>query len=180
MTRGQRLQGANLTLDSLSAFAIAFINHEDVGNFHDAGFDGLHIIAHAGDKNHDGDIGEPHDIDFILADAYGFDHDRSRPEASSTVATSAVARASPPSDPRVAMLRIKMPGSAEMILHADAVAKNRAARVGTGWIDRDDADAAVLLLFMAIVLGKLIDQRALARSGRASQANGAGVAGIRE
>jgi len=34
---------------------------------------------------------------------------RSRPEASSTVAASAVARANPPSDPRVAMLRMKSP-----------------------------------------------------------------------
>src|SRR5689334_25442585 len=47
---------------------------KNVGNFHNAGLDGLHVIAHAGDKNHNGHIGQPHNIDFILADSYSFNH----------------------------------------------------------------------------------------------------------
>ena len=48
-----------------------------------------------------------------------------------------------------------------MILHADAVAQNRSARVRTGRVDGDNADRLILFL-IALVLGKLIDQRALA------------------
>ena len=64
-----------------------------------------------------------------------------------------------------------------MILHADAVAENRAAGVGTGRIDGDDADGAVLL---AIVLGELIDQGALPCSRRAGETDDACFARMRE
>ena len=64
-----------------------------------------------------------------------------------------------------------------MLLHANAVAENRAAGVGTGRIDGDDAHGAIL---PAINAGELIDERALACSGRASQAEDAGFAGMRE
>ena len=73
---GQGLQGANLTFHSLSAFAVALVDNKNVGNFHDAGFDALHIIAHAGDQNYNRNICESHDVHFILPNAYGFDHDQ--------------------------------------------------------------------------------------------------------
>src|SRR5207244_532956 len=71
----KRLQRANLTFHELSAFAVTFINDENVGDLHDSGFDGLHIVAHAGDEDHNGDIGHAHYVNFILADANGFNHD---------------------------------------------------------------------------------------------------------
>lgn len=54
-----------------------------------------------------------------------------------------------------------------MILHADSVAQNRPTGVRASGIDRDDPDRTV---FFAIVLGQLINQRALASAGRTSEA----------
>ena len=68
-------------------------------------------------------------------------------------------------------------GIGVVVLHANAVAQNRAAGVGAGRVDGDDADG---LIFFAIVLGELIDQRALPCSGRAGQTDDARVAGVRE
>ena len=50
-----------------------------------------------------------------------------------------------------------------MILHANAIPKNRPTRIRAGGINCDDPDCAVLL---AIVIGQLIHQRALASAGR--------------
>ncbi len=65
----------------------------------------------------------------------------------------------------------------EMILHADAVAQNRSAGVRTGRVHGDDADGLVVL---AVVLGQLVDQRALAGSRRARQTENARMAGVGE
>ena len=64
-----------------------------------------------------------------------------------------------------------------MALHADAIAKDRAAGVRTGGIDGDDANCFSL---RAVMRGQPIDQRALARSRRACHADHKGVAGVRE
>lgn len=53
-----------------------------------------------------------------------------------------------------------------MLLHADAVAENRSACVRTGGINRDDADRA---FFLTVVVGQLIDQRALTRPRRTGE-----------
>ena len=107
MAQCEGLQCADFAFHLLRALAITLVDHEDVGDLHDAGLDGLDVVAHAGNENHNRDVGEADDIDFILPDADGFDQDRGRGrEASSTVVTSAVVRASPPRDPRVAMLRM--------------------------------------------------------------------------
>lgn len=54
-----------------------------------------------------------------------------------------------------------------MILHANTIPQNRPARVGTGGIDRNNANRAI---FFAIVLGQLIDQGTLAGTGRTGKA----------
>jgi len=64
-----------------------------------------------------------------------------------------------------------------MALHANAVAEDCTPGVGTGGIDRDDADAVLLF---AIILRQLIDQRAFAGAGCARKANGLRFAGMRE
>ena len=56
-----------------------------------------------------------------------------------------------------------------MLLHADAVAENCTAGVRTSGIDRNNADGLILF---AIVLCKLIDQRAFAGAGSAGQTDG--------
>ena len=53
-----------------------------------------------------------------------------------------------------------------MILHPDAIAKNRAATVWTGGINRYDTHRAILL---AVVFGELINQGTLARPGSSGQ-----------
>src|SRR4029077_381092 len=64
-----------------------------------------------------------------------------------------------------------------MVLHADAAAQNRATRVGTGRIHRNDAQR---LARTSVMLGKLIDQRALPRPGRAGKTQDARLAAMRE
>ena len=64
-----------------------------------------------------------------------------------------------------------------MILHANAIPQNRSARIRAGGIDRDDPDRTILF---AIVLGQLIDQRALARPRRSGQAENSRVARLRK
>src|SRR5215472_15062140 len=54
---------------------VTLVDHKNVGYLHDAGFDGLHIVSHARDQNHDGDVGNADDLDFVLPHADGFNHD---------------------------------------------------------------------------------------------------------
>ncbi len=55
--------------------------------------------------------------------------------------------------------------------------KNRAAGVGTGGVNRNDADG---LAGFAVLLGKLVHQGALACSGSAGHADDARVPGVRK
>ena len=64
-----------------------------------------------------------------------------------------------------------------MILHANAIAQNRSASVGTGGVDGDNADGTIIF---AIEAGQLIDQRALARSGRPRQPKHTGFPAVWE
>ena len=59
-----------------------------------------------------------------------------------------------------------------MLLHANAVAENCAAGIGTGGIDRDNADGVFLF---AIMFRQLIDERAFAGAGGAGQTDGASL-----
>ena len=141
----QRLQSANFPLHSLGAFAVALVDHEDVGDLHDAGFDGLHIVAHARHQNDDGDIGQAHDVHFILPDSDGFDHDQ---VASRGIEHGRdIRRGASQSAQRTARGHAANvdSGIGKMLLHADAIAQNRSARVRACGIDRDDADGLVLL-----------------------------------
>jgi len=62
-----------------------------------------------------------------------------------------------------------------MILHANAVAENCSACIWARRIDCDDADR---LIFFAVVLSELINQRALPCPRRTRQANDARMAGV--
>ena len=64
-----------------------------------------------------------------------------------------------------------------MVLHSNAVPQNCPARIRTSRIDRDNAD---LLLLFAIVFGKLIHQRTLARSRSARKTDNARLASVWE
>ena len=128
----------------------------------------MDIVAHAGDKDHDSDVGEANDVDFILADPDRFDQDE---VASGGIQKRGdVGGGAGQSTERAARGHAADvdAGVGKVVLHADAVAENRAAGVGAGGIDGDDGDGAILL---AIKAGELIDQRALPRARRTGQAD---------
>ncbi len=136
------------------------------------GLDGLHIVAHAGHENHDRDISQAHDIDFVLPNADGLDQDdiaSGSIEHGSDISRCACQSAQRSARRHAANVNSRI---GEVILHTDAVAQNRAARVRAGGIDRDDADGTILF---AIVPRQLIDQRALSGARRASEPNDAGL-----
>ena len=58
---------------AIGAVAIALVDHEDVGDLHDAGLERLHVVAGARHQHDDRDVGGADDVDFVLADADGFD-----------------------------------------------------------------------------------------------------------
>jgi hypothetical protein len=64
-----------------------------------------------------------------------------------------------------------------MILHANTVAKDRPARVGTSGIDGNDSNRAI---FFSVVLGQLVDQRTFASARRASEAQNPRMPGLGE
>ncbi len=125
--------------------AIRFVDDEDVGDLHNAGLDRLHVVAHAGHQHHHRHLRQRRDLDFVLSHAHGFDdHEVAAGGIHQSAPDRAVARASPP----VAAARRhgadEDAGVGVMLLHADAVAQNRAAGDAAGGIDRDDRHGLAL------------------------------------
>ena len=58
-----------------SALAIALVDHEDVGDLHQARFVGLHRIAPAWVDHNNGGVGFARDLDLYLSDTNGLDQD---------------------------------------------------------------------------------------------------------
>src|SRR5579863_5791367 len=161
----------------LSAVAIAFVDHENIGDLHDARFDGLHVVTHARHQYQYRDIGQTHDVHFILAHAHRLNHNQI---ATRSVEHSGhVGRGTRQSAERTARCHASNinPRVGKMFLHADAVTQNCSAGVRAGGIDGDNAYAAI---FLAIKAGKLIDQRALPRPRRSSEAEDARLAAVRK
>src|SRR5438477_1129477 len=71
----ERKHGLNLLFETVGPFPIGFVKDEDVRDFHQAGFHVLNIVAEARYKNDHYAIGEPYDVNFILANANGFNED---------------------------------------------------------------------------------------------------------
>ena len=65
-----------VTLQALGTIAIRFIDDEQVGDFHNAGLDGLDGIAAFWHQNQDRRIGGGHDIKLGLADAHRLHDDQ--------------------------------------------------------------------------------------------------------
>src|SRR5262245_18545470 len=62
-------------LHFLHARAVTFIDDKDVTDFHDARLERLDVVAHSGNENDDRNVGEFHNVDFVLPDADSFDDD---------------------------------------------------------------------------------------------------------
>src|SRR5215471_20047878 len=156
-----------LFFEAVGAFAVGFVEDENVADFHQAGFHVLDIIAKTGDENDEDTIGEADDVHFVLADSDGFDEDlvlacgveKERDFGCGTgEAAEESARGHGANENAVI---------ACVTLHADAIAENGPSCVRAGGIDRYDADALVLF---AVVRGEAIDEGALAGAGSAGDA----------
>ena len=157
----KRQHAFDLALRLLRAGPVGLVDDEDIGDLHDAGFDGLNIVAHAGDQHDHRDVGERRDIDFILPHADRLDDD----EVESGGAEQARERGAGARESAGCAARghgaDEDAGIGVMALHADAVAEDRAARGAAGGIDRDDRDC---LPAAAHLRGQRVDQRTLARA----------------
>lgn len=175
--RDERLQGADLLLDAVGALAVGFVDDKDIGDFHHACFQALHVVAHAGDQDDDGDVGEARDLDFVLANADGFE--KEDVFAAGFDQQSDVGGGGGETAERAARghgARVEA-WVAEALLKADAVAEDGAAGEGAGGIDGDDADGSGR---RAVVGGEPVDERAFAGSGSAGDADAQAAAGMRE
>ena len=171
------MQAADFLLDAVGSFAVGFIHDEDVGDFHDAGFEALDIVAHAGDEDDEGDVGEAGDLDFILADADGFDEENifaAGFEDESDVGGGEGESAERAAGGHGAGVEA---GVTVAILETNAIAEDGAAGEGAGGVDGDDADGFAGIAKSA---GEAVDEGALAGAGRAGDADAEGAAGVRE
>ena len=148
---------------------IALVDHEYVGDLHNARFDALHIIAHAGHENYDSDVGNTDNVNLVLTDTDSFDHYNvaagriEHHRYSGGRARQATKRAACGHAANVNA------GIRKMLLHANAVAQNRPACIRARGINGNNSDAAILT---AIMLRQLVHQRALACAGSAGQTHG--------
>src|SRR5205814_2089763 len=172
---GKRLHGADLSLRALRAFTIALVNHKDVSDLHNSRFDRLNIVSHPGNKNDHGDIGQLHDINFVLAYADSLDKDDlfpGRVEQSCDIRS----RRSKPAEKSAGGHAADVDTVVGMMrLHANAVAENGSPGVRARWIDSNNADSFFLL---SVLASKLIDQRALARTRRSGQPDYGGISAV--
>ena len=72
LQRQIRLDGRD---QPVGAFAVRLVHDEDVGDFHDAGLERLHVVAGAGHERDDRDVGRADDVDLVLTDAHRLDDD---------------------------------------------------------------------------------------------------------
>src|SRR5664280_992144 len=166
--------GVKFLFHAVGAGAIALVDDEDVGDLHDAGLDGLHIVAHAGDQHHNRDLRHGGDLDFVLPDADGFDDDvipaggvhevRQIGRSARQAAHGAAGGHGTDEDAGVGVV----------LLHADAIAQNGAAGDAAAGVHGEDGDC---LAPLAQLPGEGVHQRAFARAGRAGDADDARLAG---
>lgn len=154
---------------------VGFAYDEDVGDFEDAGFDGLDFVAHAGGGDDEDGVGGAHDFDFGLAGAEGFDEDGvvgGGVEGADDVAgggreTTEAAAGGHAADEDV--------GVTGEFHHADAVAEDGTAAEGAAGIDGDNG---YFVLAVAEFADEVGEEGAFAGTGSAGDADDVGVAGV--
>ena len=166
--------GVEFQLHAVGAGVIALVDDEDIGDLHDAGLDGLHIVAHAGDQHDYGHLRDGGDLDLVLPDADGFDddvipaggvHQAGQIGGGAGEAAHGAAGGHGTDEDS---------GVGVVLLHADAIAQNGAAGNAAAGVHGEDGDGLALL---AQLQRQRVHQRALARAGRAGDADDAGMAG---
>ena len=179
--RLQRQVGLDRRRQPVGALPIRLVHDEDVGDFHDAGLERLHVVAGAGHERDDRHVGRADDVDLVLADADRFDDDdvlAGGVEDERRVAGRAREAAQMPArrhaaDEHAFVGRVR--------LHAQPIAEHGAAAERARGIDGDDADRQRDGARPVSDFGdQPIDERALARAGRAGDADEIRAAGVAE
>ena len=174
--RLQREVGGNRLRQPVGPLAVRLVDDEDVGDFHDAGLERLDLVAGAGHQHDDGDIGGADDVNLVLPDADRFDDDDLLPrriEHQRRVAGRARESAEMPAGRHAADEHAVIAG---MGAHAYAIAKHGTAGERAGGIDGNHAHRHP---GPAHLRDQAIDERALAGTRRAGDADQIGVAGAR-
>src|SRR5882672_5168483 len=149
--------GMELLFQAVRSFAVSFIEHKDVRDFHKAGFHALNVVTEAWNHNDDNAVGEANNIHFVLANTNGFDEDlffAGGVEDERDFGSGARKAAKKTARCRGANENYEV---ARVALHANAVTEDRTARVWTRRVNSDDAD---FLIGFAIVGRETIHQGA--------------------
>ena len=72
-SRRDAQHGGHLLLHAIGAGTVRLVDHEHVGDLHHSCLEGLNVVAHAGDEQQGGGIGQARDLDFVLAHAHSLD-----------------------------------------------------------------------------------------------------------
>ncbi len=161
---------------AVGAGTIGLVDDEDVGDFHDAGLDGLNVVTHAGDEDDYGHLGDGGDVDFVLPDANGLD-DHVIPAGGVHQAGQVGGGTGQAADGSASGHGAdEDSGIGVVLLHADTIAEDGAAGDPTAGVHGEDGES---LPTLAQFQRERIHQRALARAGRAGDAHDARVAGGR-
>ncbi len=158
----------NLMLHLRGARLVGFVDREDVRDFHDARFDGLHIVAHARHQHHHGDLRQSRDLHFVLPHAHRLDDYQISACRIQQRGHVAGGRCQPTGCPARSHGTDKDTRIRMMVEHANAVAQYGAAGAPAGRVHRDDSGSAPLPAQFA---RHGIHQRALARAGWAGDAD---------
>ena len=173
----QRKHRDQLLLEAVGALAVRLVQNKYVANLHQPRLHVLYVVSQPGHEHHDHAVRQSHDIDFVLAHAHGFDEylllpggieqQRHFRGCSRQAAEKAAGRHRP--NKHAAIPRVA--------LHADAIAKNRPARIGARRIYRDYPN---LLLLFPVISRKPVHKGALSRSRCARNARQIGLTCMRK
>src|SRR5208337_2044259 len=150
-------------LEAVSAGKVGLVDDVEIGDFHNAGLEGLHVVTHARDQEQGCGICQASDFHFVLAYSNGFNQHHvaaRRVEDRDHVVggwrqASQLSACSHAADVNLFVAR--------KALHADAVAKEGAARKRAGGVNRDDSHARTSTSTLA---RKLFHQGAFPGPGR--------------
>ena len=130
---------------TLRTIAVGFVDHEQVGNFHDSGLDGLDGVAAFRHQRQNSRIRRGRYIELRLTDAHRFDDDEVSAERVEELDDTSGSSGQPALMPSGRHAADKDAGVQVMLLHADAVTQNCPARKGTRRVNGDNTDRLALL-----------------------------------
>ena len=165
--------GVEFQFHALRAGTIGLVDHEDIGDLHDAGLDRLHIVTHARDEHHHGYLRDGSNLDFVLPDADRLDDDVIPAGGVHQARQIGGRPCNATHGPAGGHRADEDSGVGVVLLHADAIAQNGAAGGATARVHGEDGDGLSLL---AQFQREGVHQRALSRSRRAGDTYDASMA----